>query len=106
MKGVLRLTKGNLSTGSCRERAKHRARLFRLRWLFVNATVLAGSQKVYALPLDAMVKERQTYFAFQIRDGEYEKTALRDAEVTGDFVTFSNASEEDRVTGGAYYLGE
>jgi cobalt-zinc-cadmium efflux system membrane fusion protein len=53
-----------------------------------------------------MVKEGQTYFAFQVRDGEYEETALRNAEVTGDFVTFSNASEEDWVTHGAYYLGE
>ncbi|WP_020567363.1 efflux RND transporter periplasmic adaptor subunit [Neolewinella persica] len=74
--------------------------------LFVNATVLTGTQEVYGLPLDAVVKEGQTYFAFQFRDGTHEKMALHDAEVNGDFVTFSNAPDGDWVTGGAYYLGE
>lgn len=74
--------------------------------LFVNATILTGSQEVYGLPLDAVVKEGQTYFAFQMRNGKYEKTALRDAEVVEDFVTFSNPSDGEWVTGGAYYLGE
>jgi cobalt-zinc-cadmium efflux system membrane fusion protein len=74
--------------------------------LFVNAMVLTGNQEVYGLPLDAVVKEGQTYFAFQYRDGAHEKTALRDAEVNGNFVTFPNAPDGDWVTGGAYYLGE
>lgn len=88
----------------CHFNEKDREKL--LPGLFVNATVLAGSQEVYGLPLDAVVKEGQTYFAFQVSDGEYEKTALRDPEITGRFVTFSNASDGEWVTGGAYYLGE
>lgn len=88
----------------CHFNGKDREKL--LPGLFVNATVLTGSQEIYGLPLDAVVKEGQTHFAFQVRDGAYAKTALRDAEVTGDFVTFSNPSEGEWVTGGAYYLGE
>lgn len=88
----------------CHFNGKDRENL--LPGLFVNAVVLTGSQEVYGLPLDAVVKEGQTYFAFQLKDGEYEKTALRDAEVTGDFVQFSNPSEGEWITGGAYYLGE
>lgn len=74
--------------------------------LFVNATVVTGEREVYGLPLNAVVKEGQTYFAFQVQDGEYTKTALRDTEVNGEFVTFSNPSAGEWVTGGAYYLGE
>lgn len=88
----------------CHFNDKDREKL--LPGLFVNATVLTGSQEVYGLPLDAVVKEGQTYFAFQFRDGGYEKTALRDVEVTGDFITFSNPGDVEWVTGGAYYLGE
>ena len=88
----------------CHFNEKDQERL--LPGLFVNATVLTGSQEVYGLPLDAVVKEGQTYFAFRVQDGAYEKTALKDAEVSGEFVTFSNPSEGMWVTGGAYYLGE
>lgn len=88
----------------CHFNEKDREKL--LPGLFVNATVLTGSQAVYGLPLDAVVKEGQTYFAFQLRDGGYEKIALRDAAVGDDFVTFSNPGAGTWVTGGAYYLGE
>lgn len=74
--------------------------------LFVNATILTGNQEVYGLPLAAVVKEGQNYFAFQVKDGTYEKTALRDADVTDGFITFSNPPDGEWVTGGAYYLGE
>lgn len=88
----------------CHFNEKDREKL--LPGLFVNAVVLTGDQEVYGLPLDAVVKEGQTYFAFQYRDGAYEKTALRDADVTKGFITFSNPPSGDWVTGGAYYLGE
>jgi cobalt-zinc-cadmium efflux system membrane fusion protein len=88
----------------CHFNEKDREQL--LPGLFVNAVVLTGNQEVYGLPLDAVVKEGQTYFAFQYRDGEYEKTALRDADVTNGFITVSNPPSGDWVTGGAYYLGE
>lgn len=88
----------------CHFKGKDRKKL--LPGLFVNATILTGSQEAYGLPLDAVVKEGQTYFAFQVRDGAYEKIALRDTEVMGEYITFSNPSEGEWVTGGAYYLGE
>lgn len=74
--------------------------------LFVNARILTGNLEVYGLPLDAVVKEGQTYFAFRVEDESYKKTALQNVEVEGDFVTFSNPAAGEWVTGGAYYLGE
>lgn len=74
--------------------------------LFVNATILTGNQEVYGLPLDAVVKEGQTYYAFKVRGDEYEKTALQNPRVEGDFIAFSNPDKSTWVTGGAYYLGE
>jgi cobalt-zinc-cadmium efflux system membrane fusion protein len=88
----------------CHFNDKDREKL--LPGLFVNATILTGTQEVYGLPLDAVVKEGQTYFGFQVRDGGHEKIALRDAEVNDNFITFSNSPDGDWVTGGAYYLGE
>lgn len=74
--------------------------------LFINATILTGNQEVYGLPLDAVIKEGQTYYAFKVRGNEYEKTALQNPEVEGDFIAFSNSDESTWVTGGAYYLGQ
>ncbi len=73
--------------------------------LFLNATILTGTQESYGLPRDAVVKEGEVYYGFQPAGGGFERVALRDVTVGEDFVQFSNASEGIWVTGGAYYLG-
>lgn len=90
----------------CHFEGKHPAGL--VPGMFLNATLIAGEQTMTGLPLSGVIKEGEQYFGYRKIGAAMEKTLLRDARLSGDFVTFrvGDDAKEDWVTEGAYYIEE
>lgn len=74
--------------------------------LFVNANILTTPVLSEGLPLSAVVKEGEEYFAFRIIDNNLKKTLLNNAVPAGDFIIFDGQKDGDWITDGAYYVEE
>lgn len=83
---------------------KHRNKKGFVSGTFVNAQIEKGSADTEGLPLSAVVKEGETYFAFQIKNGEAVKTVLENVRVTDDFVLFDGSKSGDWILEGGYYV--
>jgi cobalt-zinc-cadmium efflux system membrane fusion protein len=72
--------------------------------MFVNASISVEEREFSGLPLNAVIKEGNEYYAFVVV-GEYlEKQLLDNTQVHGDFVTFDGLKSEQMVVSGAYYV--
>lgn len=72
--------------------------------LYVNATILGEPKKVKGLPLDAVIKQGEQYFAYFIQGEEAVKKPLQAAQVQGEFVVMDEMENGNWVVKGAYYL--
>lgn len=72
--------------------------------LFVNAEIEASAVDVEGLPLEAVIKEGEDFYAFQVENNEVKKTALVNPVVSKDFVVFDNDKAGEWITAGAYYV--
>ena len=72
--------------------------------LFANATIQTKESAVEGLPLSAVVKEGEDFFAYKIIDKNVVKTPLNNAVAANEFVLFDGAKEGQWVIGGAYYI--
>ena len=72
--------------------------------MFVNAAIAVEAQNLEGLPLEAVVKEGENYFAYVVEQGELIKTGLERVKPHGDFITFSPLENKEMVIAGAYYL--
>lgn len=72
--------------------------------MFVNATIEAESVAVEGLPLQAVIKEGEDYYAFQVQNNQVQKTALINPSASKDFIVFENTKTGQWITEGAYYV--
>jgi cobalt-zinc-cadmium efflux system membrane fusion protein len=72
---------------------------------FVQARLKAGPKKLQGLPIEAVVKSGEDYFAYLVKGKAVEKVRLDQARVVGDFISFNySKTDADWVVRGAYYL--
>lgn len=72
--------------------------------MFVNADIDVDEQELIGLPLDAVIKEGQDYFAFRKNGDNLIKTELERVRLAEDFVICDLAVQDTFVLSGAYYL--
>ena len=72
--------------------------------MFVNATITVSDLEVQGLPLNAIIKEGQQYFAYKKTVDGLEKIPLSHAEIKNDFVVFKADVQDTFVIAGAYYV--
>lgn len=72
--------------------------------MFVNATIEVKAHEALGVPLEAVVKEGENYFAFIVIGELLEKQLLTNVQVSQDFVTFGNTVPSTLVVAGAYYI--
>ncbi|MCB0706575.1 MAG: efflux RND transporter periplasmic adaptor subunit [Saprospiraceae bacterium] len=72
--------------------------------MFVNAFIEVDARELRGLPLSAVVKEGDKYFAYVVEGDLFKKQLLQDVEVMDDFVSFAQIPRENLVIAGAYYL--
>lgn len=72
--------------------------------MFVNAEIEAASVAVEGLPLEAVIKEGENYYAFQVQNQQVQKTALIKPSTFKDFIVFENKVTGQWITKGAYYI--
>lgn len=72
--------------------------------MFVNASIEVEAHQAQGIPLEAVIKEGENYFAFFVEGELLKKELLNNAQVTDNFVTFDNTAPKELVIAGAYYL--
>ncbi|MEZ4885865.1 MAG: efflux RND transporter periplasmic adaptor subunit [Chitinophagales bacterium] len=72
--------------------------------MFVNAEIEVAPHEVVGLPLEAVVKEGNDYYAYLIEGDLFKKRLLEEVQVNSDFVTFKELNSQEMVVAGAYYL--
>lgn len=72
--------------------------------MFVNAEIEVEAMDVQGLPIQATIKEGDSYFAFFVEEGKLKKYQLENPQMQDGFVTFDNMPKGDVVIAGAYYL--
>lgn len=72
--------------------------------LFANANIQAKANLVEGLPLDAVFKEGDDYFAYKIIDKTAVKTPLINPIAYNDFITFDGDKSGNWIIEGAYYI--
>lgn len=77
---------------------------FTIPGMFVNATINVSDLEVQGLPLNALIKESQEYFAYKKNAEGLEKILIKNAEIKDDFVVFKASDQDTFVIAGAYYV--
>ena len=72
--------------------------------MYVQAQVVVGPKELAGLPLNAVVKEGDIYYAYAVNENSVEKVQLEQVELYTDFLTFKTIPNTEFVTSGAYYL--
>lgn len=73
---------------------------------FVNAKIKTNPIKTFGLPVKAIIKEGEEYFAYQVVENEVKKIILNNAVTSGDFVTFDGPKNGQWIIEGSYYIEE
>lgn len=71
---------------------------------FVNAAIEVKAQEVKGIPLDAVIKEGEAYFAYLVEGNLLNKKMLKNVEIIDEFVLFEHSSVSELVVEGAYYI--
>ena len=72
--------------------------------MFVNASVSLEEREFNGLPMDAIIKEGNEYYAFIVNGNYFEKKLLDNPRLHSDFVTFDGLRSDKMVVSGAYYV--
>jgi len=72
--------------------------------MFVNAAIKVEAQEMKGLPLEAVIKEGENYFAYFAKGSLLEKQLLKNVRVSDNFVMFDNNLSNEMVIAGAYYV--
>lgn len=72
--------------------------------MFVNASVEVEAHHAQGIPLEAVIKEGENYFAYFVEGKFLQKQVLKNAQVINNFVTFDNEAKGELVVAGAYYI--
>ncbi len=70
----------------------------------VQATIMTSPREVMGLPIDAAIKEGESYFAFKVEGEDLLKFKLDVIKVYADFLECDGLTEGNLVISGAYYL--
>ncbi len=72
--------------------------------VFANAKIKGATSEQVGLPMDAVLKQGDMYFAYRVTGDEVKKELLKSPKVQNNWVTFSNNPTGKWVIAGAYYL--
>lgn len=72
--------------------------------VFTNAKISGATSMQLGLPMDAVIKQGEKYFAFRVVGDEVKKELLKNPTVKNEWVVFDNNPIGRWVVAGAYYL--
>lgn len=72
--------------------------------LFVNAEIQSQESQAEGLPINAVLKEGEDYFAYKIVNNAAIKTPLTNPSLYDDFVVFDDNKDGQWIIEGAYYI--
>jgi cobalt-zinc-cadmium efflux system membrane fusion protein len=70
----------------------------------VQAIIMTAPKEVMGLPMEAVIKEGDDYFAYSVIEGRIEKFSVKVIQVHSDFIECTELPDGDLITSGAYYL--